>query len=72
MFRSAGERNDNHGSGHQGIVVEIPCQKQSTSGAVRATEDTSLSRLRILVEAGVITWRVAVNVRQKLEAPFEP
>ena len=47
MFRGdAGGWNDNFGGGHQGIVVETPCQKQSASSAVRTTEVTSLSRSR--------------------------
>ncbi len=35
-----GERNDNRGSRHQGIVVEIPCKGQSGGSVVQTTEDT--------------------------------
>ena len=67
----AGGSNGIHGAGHRGIVVEIPCQKQSASSAVRTTEDTSLSSLRSLVEAGVLTCKDFVNVRQKMEATID-
>ena len=72
MFRGdAGEWNDNFEGGHRGIVVEIPCQKQSAGSAVRTTEGTSLSSLQNLVEAGVLTCKVFVNVRHKMEATID-
>ena len=64
----AGERNDNRGGRHQGIVVEIPCKGQSTGSAVQTTEDTSFCILGVLVEAGVLPSRVLVNVGQKIAA----
>ena len=37
----AGDKDDNRGGHHQGIVVEIPCKGQSTGNAVRTPEGTS-------------------------------
>src|SRR5258706_8460704 len=45
MDGGTSERSDNRGGRHQGIVVEIPCQKQSASSAVHTIEGTSISRL---------------------------
>ena len=51
--RDAGERDDNRGGHHQGIVVEIPYKGQSVDIAVRTTEGNSLGSLRMLDETGV-------------------
>ena len=37
----AGDKDDNRGGRHQGIVVEIPCKGQSTGNAVQTPEGTS-------------------------------
>ena len=56
----AGERNDNRGGHHQGIVVGIPGKGQGTGSAVRTIEDTSRCKLGVLIEAGVVplTWKI--------------
>ena len=54
----AGDKDDNRGGRHQGIVVEIPCKGQSTGNAVRTPEGTS-------------SCRVMVNVRRKIAATIE-
>ena len=68
---NAGERNDDHGGREQGIAVDIPCKRQSTGSAVRKTEDTSPSMLRMLVEAGVRPCRMVVHAKQKIATTLE-
>jgi len=68
---NAGERNDNHGGREKGIAMYIPCKRQSTGSAVRKTEDTSLSMLRMLVEAGVRPCRMVVHAKQKIATTLE-
>ena len=48
----AGERNDNRGGHHRGIVVEIPGKGQSTGIGIRTTEDTSQCMLGVAHRSG--------------------
>ena len=56
------------GGRKQGIAVEIPGKRRSTASVVQKTEGTSLSKLLILVEAGVRPCRLVVKGKQKIAA----
>jgi hypothetical protein len=43
-------KGDKPGGPDWSIVVEVLCKRQHAGGAVHTTEDTSLGRLRMLVE----------------------
>jgi len=64
----AGERNNIRGGRKQGIAVEIPGKRWSTASVVQKTEGTSLSKLLILIEAGVRPCRMVVKGKQKIAA----
>jgi len=63
-----GESNNIRGGRKQGIAVEIPGKRRSTASVVQKTEGTSLSKLLILVEAGVRPCRMVVKGKQKIAA----
>ena len=64
----AGERNNIRGGRKQGIAVEIPGKRRSTASVVQKPEGTSLSKLLILIEAGVRPCRMVVKGKQRTAA----
>jgi len=64
----AGESNNIRGGRKQGMEVGISGKRWSTASVVQKTEGISLSKLLILVEAGVRPCRMVVKGKQKIAA----
>jgi len=63
-----GESNNIRGGRKQGMEVGISGKRRSTASVVQKTEGASLSKLLILVEAGVRPCRLVVKGKQKIAA----
>jgi len=64
----AGESNNIRGGRKQGMGVGISGKRRGTAGVVQKTEGTSLSKLLILIEAGVRPCRMVVKGKPKIAA----